>query len=401
MKGFARVVVVVLVLVSLVVGFAGVTAALDVFQPANKHITTQVKFEIKAGDTTNSVALRLQDDGLIRSALLFRAWARYRKLDRGLEPGTYLLSPDMTMDAIVKKLQVGKPDEILVVIPDGLRATQYPKYFTKLANFSAKDFLTTAKTGIEPNGTKLWEKYWFIAQPGANVSYALEGYLYPDGYNFFASATTTDVIEKMVQSFGENLCPGPATKPDAFITDAAACRKNAAQINNKNIFDLMRAAYPDATTDTQALTDALIISSFAVREINNGKDLPGVASVYHNRYLNIETQGTADTGYKMGSDPSVEYARDTETPPTTKWWADLGGDGNTIAPDNAYNTYTQQGMPPGAIANPDWTELQGGIAPVDSANLYFVSDKCGAMHYATNYNDFQNTVLPAMSTGNC
>lgn len=401
MKGFARVVVVFLTLIALVVGFVGATAALDTFQPANKHITTVVAFEVKSGDTTASVAQRLQDDGLIRNALLFRVWARYRKLDRGLEQGIYQLSPSMTMDAIIKKLQVGKPEEIAVVLPDGLRATQYPSYFTALSNFSADDFLKTAKTGVEPDGTKLWQKYWYIPQPGSKVAYALEGYLYPAGYDFFSSATTTDVIERLVKQFGEELCPGPASQPDAYITDAKQCRANAVQVNGKNIFDVMHTAYPDAKSDVVALNDALIISSFAVREINKVSDLPGVASVYHNRYLNIETQGTKDVGFKMGSDPSAEYARDTETPPTDgKWWV-VVSDANAVAVNNPYNTRTQPGMPPGPIANPDWTEIQGGAAPQASPNFYFVSDKCGNMHYATNYNDFVNKVEPAMNTGNC
>ncbi len=401
MKGFARVVVVFLVLVSLVVGFVGATAALDIFQPTNKHNTTVVKFEVKSGDTTNSVAQRLQDEGLIRNAVLFRLWARYRKLDRGLEQGTYDLNAGMTMDQIIKDLQKGKPDELLVVIPDGLRATQYPKYFTGLSNFSADDFLKTAKTGIEPNGTKLWTKYWFIPQPGSNVAYALEGYLYPDGYNFYASATTTDVIEKLVSSFGYNLCPGPASKPDAYYMDAKLCHANAVQVNGKNIFDVMRAAYPDAKSDVTALNDALIISSFTVREINNLKDLPGVAAVYHNRYLHSINMLDGDVGMTFGSDPSVEYARDTETPPTGKWWADLLKPGDQIAPNNPYNTYTQPGMPPGPIANPDWAEVVGGAAPQSSPNFYFVSDKCGKIIYATNSYDFNNTLVPAMNTGNC
>lgn len=399
MKGFARVVVVFLVLVSLVVGFVGATAALDIFQPTNKHVTTVVKFEVVSGDTTASVAQRLQSEGLIRNALLFRAWARYRKLDRGLEQGIYELNPSMTMDQIIKKLQVGKPDEISVVIPDGLRATQYPKYFQQLSAFSSADFLKTAKTGIEPDGTKLWTKYWYIPQPGKDVAYALEGYLYPDGYNFFASATTTDVIEKLVQQFGINLCPGPASNPAAYITDAKQCRANAAQVNGKNIFDVMKAAYPDANNDVQALNDALIISSFTVREINNLKDLPGVAAVYHNRYLHSINMLDGDVGMTFGSDPSVEYARDTETPPTGKWWADLKLPGDQIAPNNPYNTYTQPGMPPGPIANPDWTEVEGGAAPQSSPNFYFVSDKCGKIIYATNSNDFNTKLVPAMSQG--
>jgi UPF0755 protein len=404
MKGFARFAVVVLTLVALVVGFVGGTVALDVFQPANSHVSATVNFEVKSGDTTASVAQRLQDDGLIRNALLFRAWARYKKLDRGIEQGVYQLNPSLTMDQIIQKLQQGKPDEFFVNIPDGLRATQYPALFTNLPNFNADDFLKTAKTGIEPDGTKLWTKYWFIKQPGSKTAYALEGYLYPAGYYFFHDATTTQVIEKLLTQFGEELCPGPTSKPGAYISDAKLCRANAVQVppvNGKNIFDLMRAAYPDAKDDVTALNDALIISSFAVREINKASDLAGVAAVYHNRYLNIETQGTADVGFKMGSDPSAEYARDTEKPPTNgKWWSEVA-DANAVATTNPYNTRTQAGMPPGPIANPDWAEILGGAAPDKSPNYYFVSDKCGDMHYATNYHDFQTKVLPTMNTGNC
>lgn len=403
MKGSARVAVVFLTLVALVVGFVGATAALDIFQPANKHVSTVVNFEVKSGDTTASVAQRLQNDGLIRNALLFRAWARYKKLDRGIEQGVYQLNPSMTMDAIIQKLQVGKPDEVAVVIPDGLRATQYPKYFQGLPSFNATDFLKMAQTGVEPDGTKLWTKYWFIKQPTPKkTAYALEGYLYPAGYYFYNSADAKTVVEKLLTQFGEELCPGPASQPDAYLSDAKQCRTNAAQVNGKNIFDLMRAAYPDAKDDVTALNDALIISSFTIREINKMSDYAGVASAYHNRYLNIEKQGTADVGYKMGSDPSVEYARDTETPPTDgKWWANVNGDANKVAPTSPYNTYTQAGMPPGPIANPDWTEIEGGAAPAASPNFYFASDKCGNMHYATNYNDFVNKVEPAMNTGNC
>ncbi|HEY7975578.1 MAG TPA: endolytic transglycosylase MltG [Ktedonobacterales bacterium] len=410
MKGFARFAVVVLTLVALVVGFAGATVVLDVFQPANSHITTSVNFEVKSGDTTASVAQRLQDDGLIRNALLFRAWARYKKLDRGIEQGVYSLSPGMTMNAIIQKLQVGKPDEFFVTIPEALRATEYPALFSSLPNFNADDFLKTAQTGIEPDGTKLWTKYWFIKQPSSKTAYALEGYLYPAGYYFFHDATTTQVVEKLLTQFGEELCPGPASQPAAYLNDAKGCRANAAQVGGKNIFDLMRASYPDAKDDVTALNDALIISSFAVEEIRSSSgvnsshyadNLAGVTAVYHNRYLNIETQGTADIGYKMGSDPSVAYALYTAKPPTDgRWWV-FSGDGNKLAPTSPYNTYTQAGMPPGPISNVNLAQLEVGAAPAKSPNFYFVSDKCGVMHYATNYNDFVNKVEPTMNTGSC
>ncbi|HEX9036518.1 MAG TPA: endolytic transglycosylase MltG [Ktedonobacterales bacterium] len=395
MKAFARVVTVILALALFAAGFAGATAALDVFQPANAKVTTMVKFEVKPypQDTTNTVAQRLQDEGLIRNALVFRLWARYKHLDRGVQAGVYLLSPSMTMNQIVNTLQSATPDEIAVTIPDGMRATQYPDYIQGLSQFDPKAFLTTAKTGVEPDGTKLWQKYWFIPQPGPNVAYALEGYLYPAGYDFFPNATTTTVVEKMLDQFGIELCPGPSSKPAQYIYDAKLCHQNAATINGTNIFDLMHAAYPDAKSDTDAIHDMLIISSLATKEVRHRKDAVGVAAMYHNRYLHDldANRYPADVGQAFGSDPSVEYARDTDKPPTNdKWWKGLVGvSGNDVSPNNPYNTYTHGGMPPGPIASPYWDAMEAGIAPANSPYWYIYSDNCGAIYYAKDFAGFQ------------
>lgn len=407
MKGFARVVVVFLALVALGVGFVGGTVALDTFRPSNSKVTTVVTFEVNTGDSADSVAQRLQADGLIRNALIFTRLARLKKLN-SLVPGGYNLSPSMSAYAILNKLLLGKPDVALVTEiffnpSDGLRATQYPAYFTKLSKFSATDFLTIAKTGIEPDGTKLWQKYWYIMPPvKGKTAYALDGYLDPTAQNFFLDATATDVIEKLVKQFGIDLCPGPASNPAQYITSAKDCRAHAITVGGKNLFAAMRAAYPDATSDVVALNDTLIIASFTVREIKKSSDFAGVAAVYHNRYLHSINLLAGDVGLTFGSDPSVEYARDTLTPPANgKWWADLAGDGHKIAPSSPYNTYNQSGMPPGPIANIYITEIKAAATPATSPNFYFVSDKCGKIYYATNSYDFNNTLVPKMNTGSC
>ncbi len=400
MKAFARVAIVILALVAFAVSFAGATVALDVYQPGNAKVTAQVQFEVLPGDTANSVAQRLQADGLIRNALVFRLWARYKKLDSGIEQGVYLLSPSMTMSQIIAQLQSATPDEIAVNVPDGMRATQYPHYFQALQKFDAKEFLTIAKTGVEPDGTKLWEKYWYVQQPGSKVAYALEGYLYPAGYYFFPNADAKTVIEKMLDQFGVELCPGPANNLTEYISDPAQCRQHAATINGKNIFDLMRAAYPDTKSDVAAIHDMLIISSLTAREIKNYSDAAGVAAVYHNRYLHNLDQNKypADVGRTFGSDPSVEYARDNDNPPTDgKWWTALNGGGGDISPNNPYNLYTQLGMPPGPIANPFLDEMDAAIAPEQSPNFYFVSNNCFKILYAKDSAGFDQ--IKAQMTG--
>lgn len=393
-------------LLALVVGFGGVTAALDITQPASSS-TAVVLFEVVAKDTATSVGQRLQDDGLIRNATLFRVWARYRHLDTGIEPGVYELSPSMTMDAIIRKIQQGQPDEQLVNVPDTLRVTQYPNYLTNLKNFNAQNFLKIAQTGQFLDGTQVSSMYWYVEPKQKGAAYALEGYLYPDAYYFATGATEKDVVIRMLNGLGEKLCPGPdAAHIDEYILSQAQCKAHAATVgNNVNIFTAMEKTY-HTSNDVLALYDTLTIASLTTREILSYKDAPGVAAVYYNRtaYANGWRQDDGGTAGYLGSDPSAEYARDTDKPPSNgHWWADLGDNGNKVDCGSSYNTESDchKGLPPGPIAAPTWVVIQAAIAPPSSPNFYFVSDKCGRIHYWTNANDFnaQNAAAQADHSG--
>lgn len=416
MKKAGIAVTVVFALLAFVCGFGGTAGALILTQPASSS-SAVVNFTVQPGDTTNAVAQRLQDDGLIRNALAFRLYARVKKLDTGIEPGVYKLSANMKMSAIIAKLQVGQPDEIIVSVPDSLRVTQYPDHATGLKNFNATNFLAIVKSGKWMDGTPVSGTYWFVLPQQKNAAYALEGYLYPATYYFNVGDDETTVIKRMIGTLGEQLCPGPNGNPQVpgeYYLDHTQCRAHAATVNvgntSTNIFDAMDKAYfinkTDATSDATALYRTLIIASLTTREILHYSDAPGVAAVYYNRYLAFLQKVTSDTAGYMGSDPSAEFARDTDTPPgpNGKWWADLGDSGFKIDPGNPYNTESganHPGLPPGPIAAANWQVTLAAASPQKSQYFYFVSDKCGKIYYATNLQDFNQNVVPKQNTGNC
>jgi cell division protein YceG involved in septum cleavage len=272
--------------------FVGVAAALIVTQPANKAATVKVQFQVMQGDNTNSVAIRLQDDGLIRNSTVFKLLARSKGLDTKIEQGIFELSPSMTMDQIIQTLLHAPLQQVSITIPPGHRVTEYPNYFTLLPNFDTSNFIQVVKTGVLKDGTKLSSKYWFIPDKQPNTVYALEGYLFPDTYYFGTADTDEQVIERMLNGLGEHLCPGPdGNHPDAYIFDQAQCKAHAAQVGKtKNIFTEMEQHY-NTTDDVKALYDTLILSSIVVREVKNVQDIPGVADVYYNRYV-IMANGT-------------------------------------------------------------------------------------------------------------
>ena len=416
MKKAGIAVTVVFALLAFVCGFGGTAGALILTQPSGSS-SAVVNFTVQPGDTTNAVAQRLQDDGLIRNALAFRLYARIKKLDTGIEPGVYKLSANMKMSAIISKLQVGQPDEIIVTIPDSLRVTQYPDHATGLKNFNATNFLATVKSGKWADGTQISATYWFVLPQQRNTAYALEGYLYPDTYYFNASDDETAVIKRMIGTLGEHLCPGPTGNPDAageYYLDHDQCRAHAATIpsTTTSIFDAMDSAYfitkKDAPSDALALYDTLTLASLATREIGTYADAPGIANVYHNRFLEWkgQSQGLGDTAGFFDADPTAQFARDTDTPPAAngKWWAPIVNmSAKDLDPNNLYNTYTHKGLPPGPIAAANWVVVVAAAtpkSPKDFPYFYFATAKCGKTLYAKDSADFNANVIPHLNDSN-
>lgn len=402
MKKAGIVITIILALLALGIGFVGTTAVLDVTQPSS-HATTTVRFTVNPGDSTAVVAEHLQQDGLIRNALVFRLYARYKHLDQGIEAGIYLLNPSMNETAILTKLQFGKPDEQLAGVPDGLRVAQYPPYFSSLPNFDATQFDTIVKTGVLPDGTPLSTKYWFVEPLQKHALDALEGYLYPDHYYFNGSDDATAVIERMLEELGTQFCPGPASNPTQYIDTLTDCKAHQAMIGKTGIFASMESAY-HTKNDTLAIYDTLTIASLAAREISKYSDAPGVVAVYHNRYVASVDPNAPDGGTAglLGSDPSAEYARDSDSPPKNgKWWAPLSDSGVNIDPKNLYNTEAHAGLPPGPIANAVSQEILAAAAPPSSSNFYFVSNKCGKIFYYKTNDDFNAHAVADENSTNC
>lgn len=386
MKRAGIVATVILALLAVILGFGGVTAGLLITQPAVSGSAIVEHFEVKKLETTASVAERLQAAGLVRNATAFRLLARFRKLDTGIEPGVYTLSPGMTMDQIIRKLQQGKPDEVIAGVNEGLRVTQYPDGFANLPNFNAKDFLDITKTGVLTDGTKTWEKYWFVAQPDPKkVPYALEGYLYPDHYSFAKDATAQVVVDKMLTAFGEYFCPGPTSKPDAYVMDQAQCKAHAATVDDKGttVFQTLEKYYDK--DDRTAIYQALTIASIAMREIPSidaTADIQGIASVYYNRYQHFLGKLDSDTGLRLEADPTVQYAITSEKAPSDgNWWPDFGANASCkdVVQDDVYNTCTHDGLPPGPISAPLWNVFVAAASPHSpdgKTYFYFINAKC-------------------------
>jgi UPF0755 protein len=323
----------------------------DMFQPASPASTsTTIPFTISQGETTAQIGDDLQHKGLIRNALAFRIWARIKGLDKQLQAGIYKkLSPSMTLNQIVDQLLDAQPDAIQVTIVEGWRIQQIADRLDEagLAKFNEQDFLKyTENASLFPDAAK------YPLLKSVPPGHSMEGLLFPDTYDIPVNATAVDVINQMLQ----------ATE------------------------DTISANHIDTLASQHQLTiyQAFILASLVQREIRFNTDAPGVASVYWNR---IE-QPNAETVSHLGSDPSVEYARDTDNPPKV-YWTDLNDVGSNIDPNSPWNTYTHAGWPPTPICSPGLVSLLAAAAPPHTNNYFFLGKKDGHIVFEQNNAQFQ------------
>lgn len=328
--------------------------ATDIFQPVNATaIGTKIPFKITQNETTVQIADSLQAKGLIRNALAFRIWARIKGLDKNLQAGIYSkLSPSMTIDDITNQLLNAEPDAISVTIPEGWRLEQIAQQFadSNLVKFNADDFLRYTKH-IDQFPDKA--QYPILKQVPAGQS--MEGLLFPSTYDIPVAATARDVVNLLLKTMSDTIQ-----------------QNKLAQVAQKNQMTVYKM---------------LTLASIVERETGAKSDRGSVASVYWNRIYkpNAETNGF------LQADPTVQYARDTQTPPKPpqKYWSPLQAAGGQIAQTSLWNTYTQAGFPPTPICSPGLASMQAAAAPTPSNNYYFLAKPDGTSVFEPTFAQFQ------------
>lgn len=397
-------------LCALAVGFLGVNAALDLTQPARADADTVIEFQVQPGESVAALADRLQHQGLIRSALVFRVAAQAR---RGVvRPGIYNLTSDMTTAAVVSRLVGGQPDQPLVIVPPGMRlvvvppgrrVTQYPTLFSSLPAFNASNFLKIVSSGVVPGGGKISASYWFVAPKHGGTYYALEGYLLPGTYFVPEGDDEIKVIDRLLDALGDKLCPGPDdAHADAYVHDRAQCEAHAAQLtvgtSHVSVFVEMRKRY-FTTDDVAALYNALSLASLVARMTPSDASASGVADVYYNRYLTAHANRLSpyrEYVQNLDADSSTGYVRDSTRAPTNgNWWTPLGAPAVSVDSWSAYNTAVRDntGLPPGPIAAPTWVDIAAAAAaddPMASPYYFVAADRCGQAHFAKTLSAFQS-----------
>nr|WP_290666545.1 endolytic transglycosylase MltG [Ardenticatena sp.] len=309
-------------------------------RPSNDDST--VVFTIEPGETALTIAQRLEDEGLVTDATLFRRLLVYRGADQKLAAGTYQLRRNMTMDELIQALQQGRVEEVVVTIPEGWRREQIAEFLDAKELVPAAEYLA-ATASVEPYRTM----FDFLADAPPDAP--LEGFLFPDTYRVIPDETTAhSFVEMQLRTFGERLSP-----------------------------ELRAAIAEKGLTIYEAVTLASIVEREAVVD----EERPLIASVFENRWRD---------GTLLNADPTVQYALGYQEETQTWWKTPLYLDDLEI--DSPYNTYKYPGLPPTPICNPGLAALRA-VATAPSTNYYyFVARGDGTHVFAETLEEHQQNV---------
>ena len=295
----------------------------DLNTPAGDDPATVV-FTVESGESVGQIALRLQREGLIRDAELFRLYLRYAKLDSGVEAGQFTLKKTMTIPQIALALQSGRRDELVLTIPEGRRLEEVAALVEQQTPISATTFLSLVRDG------SAWSsQYSFLSELPAGIS--LEGYLFPDTYRLPQDAAASDVVARMLANFDHRLT---------------------------------RKMRDDLASQKRTVFQAVTLASIVEREAVVETERPIIASVYLNRLA---------SGMALDADPTVQYGM-ASAKGKAPWWPQLTQEDYRSA-RSPYNTYLNPGLPPGPIASPGLSSLQAAIDPAQT-NFFFFRASC-------------------------
>lgn len=327
---------------------AGGWFAWAVFSPVEPGSQTMVL--LRPGYSTRRIALELQRAGVIRNAHAFILW-RYLDHKRSLKAGEYLFEKPASIIDVQRRLRRGDVYFHTVVVPEGYTMFDIAAAIQGAGLGSAEDFLTAAK-----NDTNLISD---IA-PGAH---SLEGYLFPDTYEFTRMMTMDEMAAAMVRQFRQvagqiGLIQGPAL---ISAHDAVA----------RDISERSLAGPP------YELEQTVIMASIVEKETAVPEERPLVASVYYNRL---------DKHMALDADPSIIYA---ELLAGNYQGALHHADMQFKSP---YNTYRNAGLPPGPIGNPGRSSLEAAMHPAQTDYYYFVADAQGHHRFAKTFEEHSKNV---------
>ena len=316
--------------------------------PTDLQDTTAVPFTVESGQSLTRVATNLEEAGLIRSKTVFKYYCDFAGMGQKIQSGSYQLNRTMTMQQIADQLTKGDGNPIvrnITMIPGWTIEDFADKLYQDGVITDKEGFLALCRTG------EAFKDYYYIADVLAtpNVSqrkYVLEGYLSPNTYEVYVTASNEDIIRKLLSQTER-----------AFPADAQ-----------------------DAAAEMGFTMDQILTLASMIEKEAGSSDMRKVSAVFHNRLK---------AGMKLQSDVTIHYVTGVMK---------MALDNNDLATSSPYNTYQVKGLPLGPICNPSEEAINAALYPdetyVAENYLYFCAKdpESGELHFSKTLQEHEQAV---------
>lgn len=331
-KGCATALVWVLCIVIVSVGIAvGLLVMIADFLGVGKSGTAQ--FEIEKGASSASIARTLDEEGIIRYSTLFRVYSKLMGFDGTYKYGVYTINKESGYESIARILQEegAKADTVKITIPEMADIDDIRKLFVD-AGICDKAQFREATSDLS-----YYSEFDFINEiPLEQVYYNLEGYLFPETYEFYKYGSTDCARQAIIKCLRET---------------------------EKRLEPYRKEIEASDYSIHEILTMASIVELEA--SAAEQEDREKVAAVFYNR-LNWKDQPKL-----IGSSPTMEYPY---------------GNGR-------YDTNKTEGLPPGPLCCPSAASIKAAVRPTaDFDYYYFVTDKNMKFYYNKSLKEHNNTI---------
>jgi UPF0755 protein len=284
--------------------------------------------EVPAHKGVVEVAELLDEAGVIRSRVGFILLTLARGSFRSLKAGEYQIPQGANTVRVLEQLEGGQVLQHMVVFQEGSTLAELAKQLEAERLASADDVMRVAKDAV------------FLKTLDIQAD-SVEGYLFPDTYQFVKGMTPEEVLARMVARMREKISP-----------------------------EILAEARDRGLTLHQMLTLASIIEKEAVEP----SEMPTISAVFWNRLRK---------DMPLQADPTVQYAVGKDRRRLTR---------EDLQSDSPYNTYRRQGLPPGPIASPSRAAIQAAVQPAHVNYLYFVAMDDRHHQFSTNLADHNAAV---------
>ena len=308
--------------------YTGWTKIYDGFlSPMEPGSTEEVGFTVENGQSLTKVSNNLEAAGLIHNRSVFKYYCDFAGMGQKIQAGSYKLTRSMTMSEIADQLTTGDGNPIVrnITLIPGWTVEDFAEKLASDGVIADKDaFLELCKTG------DAFTDYYYIAdvKATANASkrkYILEGYLAPNTYEVYMTATDEEILRKLLSQ-----------------TEA-----------------VFPADYQTRATELGMTMDEVITLASLIEKEAKAADFTKVSAVFHNRLKQ---------NIKLGSDVTIHYITGVRKMNLTN---------SDLQIDSPYNTYQYAGLPVGPICNPSAEAITAALYPdetyVAENYLYFCS----------------------------